>query len=86
MLKSDVTDRWGSAVGRIRQKPRVWRVDQSDGSRLAYVGVVTASSKEEAIQRACERFAIDPEHQRDLIVHEMYKLGRGPLGTGSGRA
>jgi hypothetical protein len=58
-------------VGRIRQRPRVWRVDQSDGSHLAYVGVVTAASKEEAIQRACERFDIDPEHQRDLIVREM---------------
>jgi hypothetical protein len=58
-------------VGRIRQKPHVWRVDQQEGSRLAYVGVVTASNKEEALQRACERFAIDPEYQRDLIVREM---------------
>jgi len=66
-------------VGRIRQKPRVWRVDQSDGSRLVYVGIVIASSKEEAIQRACERFAIDPEFERDLIACEMSKLGRGAM-------
>jgi len=58
-------------VRRIRQKPRIWRVDRQDGNRLAYVGIVTASSKEEAIQRACERFDIAPEDQRELVVREM---------------
>jgi hypothetical protein len=58
-------------VGRIRQKPRVWRVDRQEGSRLAYVGVVTAASKEEAIQRACERFDVESEYQPELIVREM---------------
>jgi hypothetical protein len=58
-------------VGRIRQKPRVWRVDRHEGNHLAYVGVITATSKEEAIQRACERFDIAEEYQRELIVREM---------------
>jgi hypothetical protein len=58
----------------------------SDGSRLAYIGIVIASSKEEAIQRACERFAIEPECRGDLIAREMSKLGCGPVGTGAGRA
>ena len=58
-------------MGRIRQKPRVWRVDRQEGNRLAYVGVVTASSKEEAIQRACERFGVQMEDQPELIVREM---------------
>ena len=58
-------------MGRIRQKPRVWRVDLQEGSRLAYVGLVTASSKEAAIQQACDKFDIDPKHQRELIVREM---------------
>jgi hypothetical protein len=65
-------------VGRIRQKPRVWRVDRQEGNRLAYVGVVTASSKEEAIRRACERFDLDPECQRELILREMLKTAAGP--------
>jgi hypothetical protein len=69
-------------VGRIRQKPRVWRVDRQEGNRLVYVGVVTASSKEAATQRACERFDIDPQHQHELIVREMLKAGRGPLAVG----
>ena len=58
-------------MGRIRQKPRVSRVDRQEGNHLAYVGVITAPSKEEAIQRACERFDIDAEYQRELIVREM---------------
>jgi hypothetical protein len=58
-------------VGRIRQKPRVWRVDRQDGNHLAYVGVITAPTKEDAIQRACERFDIDTESQRELIIREM---------------
>ena len=58
-------------MGRIRQKPRVWRVDRQEGNRLAYVGVVTASSKEEAILRACERFDVEREDQPELIVREM---------------
>ncbi len=56
---------------RIRQKPRVWRVDRQEGNHLAYVGVVTGSSKEEALQRACERFDIEPQYQPELIVREM---------------
>jgi hypothetical protein len=58
-------------VTRIRQRPRVWRIDRQEGNHLAYVGVVTGSSKEAAIQRACERFDIEPEDQRELIVREM---------------
>jgi len=58
-------------VGRIRQKPHVWRVDRQEGNRLAYVGIITATSKEEAIQRACERFELDPEDRRELIVRKM---------------
>jgi len=58
-------------VGRIRQKPPVWRVDRQEGNRLVYVGIVIAAGKEEAIQRACERFDIEPEYQRELIVREM---------------
>lgn len=58
-------------MGRIRQKPRVWRIDRQEGNHLAYVGVITAASKEEAIQRACERFDIDAESQRELVVREM---------------
>lgn len=72
-------------MGRIRQKPRVWRVDRQEGNRLAYVGIVTAASKEEAIRQACERFAVEPEHQHELIVREMLKTGVGPLEKGSGR-
>jgi hypothetical protein len=34
-------------------------------------GIVTAAGKEEAIQRACERFDIEPEYQRELVVREM---------------
>jgi hypothetical protein len=69
-------------VGRIRQKPRVWRVDRQEGNRLVYVGVVTAAGKEAATQRACERFDIDAENQHELIVREMLKAGRGPLAVG----
>lgn len=58
-------------MGRIRQRPRVWRVDRQEGNHLAYVGVVTASSKEEAIERACEKFHLDLESQRELIAREM---------------
>jgi hypothetical protein len=36
-----------------------------------YVGIVTATGKEEAIQRACERFDIEPEYRRELVVREM---------------
>jgi hypothetical protein len=73
-------------VGRIRQKPRVWCVDRQDGNRLAYVGIVTASSKEEAFRRACERFAVDAEHERELVVREMLKTGAGQLERGANRA
>jgi hypothetical protein len=58
-------------VTRIRQKPRVWRVDRHEGHRLAYVGLVTAASQEEAIERACEKFAVEKEDQPELIVREM---------------
>jgi hypothetical protein len=55
----------------ILKRPRVWRIDRQENGSVAYVGVVTASSEEQAIQRACERFGVEPERQRELIIREM---------------
>jgi hypothetical protein len=56
---------------RTRERPRVWRIDRQEDGRVAYVGVVTAASEDTAIQRACEKFGIDLEDRRELIVREM---------------
>lgn len=58
-------------MSRLPERPNIWRIDRRENDRIKFVGVINASSKDAAIKRACEKFGIDPEHERELIVREM---------------
>ena len=63
---------WMPHRPRLRQMPRLWRIDRVSDETTEYVGVVTASDKDAAIKQACEKFGIvDPERQGQLVARKV---------------
>src|SRR5262249_37702843 len=66
---------WGAAAvhrPRLRQMPRLWRIDLVSEEKTRCIGVVTAPDKEIAIKRACEKFDIvDTTTQRQLVARKL---------------
>jgi hypothetical protein len=57
---------------RLRDRPRIWRIDQVNGRKLDYLGTVAAPDKGSALQKAYEKFGIlDLERQGQLVAREL---------------